>query len=561
MPYRGYRLRLVGPGSLALAEPPAHVSLRPSGSAAGTPHPIPEPPPFLLSELPANHRQTRVVLIIALALLAAFVATLPFRSAQWPAIPAFIPIVDTTLLLGDLITATLLYAHFSITRSRALLALATGYFFAGLIIIPHALTFPGAFTPLGLLGAGVNTTIWIYYFWHTGLPLAVVAYALLQRTKAPPLDARSVPAAILASMAVAATLAVGLTALATAGHDILPPMMFDAVNWSPAQLFHVAAPLLALMTTAIILLLCGRRSVLDLWLVLMLWAWLIELVMVIFTSSRYSMFWYVGRTYGLMSGVFVLLMLLAEMTKLYARLAVSVAARQHERESRLMTMDAVAGSIAHEVNQPLAAIVTNASAGLRWLARDPPEFNRASATLEAIARDGRRAADVVASIRSMFGKTGCDKLPHDINEILRDAARLVSAEMDRHQISLKLRLTNGLPLVACDRLQMQQVFLNLFTNAIEALGSVTDRRRVVTVHLRQTEAGEILLRIKDTGIGAPPEDLERIFDPFFTKKPTGTGLGLSICRSIVQNHNGRMWVLPGRPHGLIFHVALPSHKR
>jgi signal transduction histidine kinase len=512
-------------------------------------------------ELPANPRQTRLVLIIALVLFAAFVAILPFGSAQWPAIPAFIPIVDTTLLLGNIITATLLYAHFSITRSRSLLVLATGYFFAGLIIIPHALTFPGAFTPLGLLGAGVNTTIWFYYFWHTGLPLAVVAYALLQRTKAPPLDARIVPAAILASMVAAAALAVGLTVLATAGHDILPPMMWDTVNWSPAQLFHVAVPLLALMVTAIILLLCGRRSVLDLWLSLMLWAWLIELVMVIFTPSRDSMLWYMGRTYGLMSGVFVLLMLLAEITRLYARLAISVAARQHERESRLMTMDAVAGSIAHEVNQPLAAIVTNASAGLRWLARDPPEFHRVSATLEAIATDGRRAADIVGSIRSMFGKTDCDKLPHNINEILRDAATLVSAEMDRHQISLKLRFTNGLPLVACDRLQMQQVFLNLFTNSIEALQPVTDRRRVVTVYSGQTEAGEVLLRIKDTGIGAPPEDLERIFDPFFTKKSTGTGLGLSICRSIVQNHNGRLWALPRRPHGLIFHVALPSLKR
>jgi signal transduction histidine kinase len=108
---------------------------------------------------------------------------------------------------------------------------------------------------------------------------------------------------------------------------------------------------------------------------------------------------------------------------------------------------------------------------------------------------------------------------------------------------------------------MQQVFLNLFTNSIEALQPVTDRRRVVTVYSGQTEAGEVLLRIKDTGIGAPPEDLERIFDPFFTKKSTGTGLGLSICRSIVQNHNGRLWALPRRPHGLIFHVALPSLKR
>jgi hypothetical protein len=229
-----------------------------------------EPERLLLFTMPTDRRQLQFTVIVSSALFATCIATLPFASTQLAPIPSFIPIVDTTLLLSDLITATLLFAQVSVVRSQALLALATGYLFTGLIIVPHALTFPGAFSPAGLLGAKVNTTIWLYYFWHTGLPIAVIAYALLKRDSPAPIPHHAIGRAITFSVLGTSLLVVLLTMLSTWGHDLLPTMMYDAVNWSWIQLYQVAAVLLLLLAAAMALLWNGRRSVLDLWLLVAL---------------------------------------------------------------------------------------------------------------------------------------------------------------------------------------------------------------------------------------------------------------------------------------------------
>jgi signal transduction histidine kinase len=171
-------------------------------------------------------------------------------------------------------------------------------------------------------------------------------------------------------------------------------------------LYYVAAVLLLLLTAAMALLWRGKRSILDLWLLVALWAWLIELVLVMGTSARFSLLWYAGRSYGLLSGLFVLLMLLSKTARIYSRLALSVVSSQREKEGRLMTMDAVAASIAHEVKQPLAAMVTNANVGLRWLAQNPPGVEQASRTLNLIAKDGHRAADVLSPVSVQFSERG-----------------------------------------------------------------------------------------------------------------------------------------------------------
>jgi signal transduction histidine kinase len=496
--------------------------------------------------------------IVGLLLFAAFIVTLPFRTLQLTPVDAFIPIVDTTLFLSDVITATLLFAQVSVVRSRALLALATGYLFTGLIIVPHALTFPGAFSPGGLLGAGVNSTIWLYYFWHTGLPVAVIAYAILKRSdRTAAIPQAALPRAISASVFGTIFAVAGLTLLVTSGHSLLPTMMSDAINWSWTRLYWVAAVLLVLLVTAMAMVWRRPRSVLDLWLLVALWAWLIELLMVMGTSSRYSLLWYAGRSFGLLSGVFVLLMLLSETTRIYSRLALSVISSRREREGRLMTMDAVAASIAHEVKQPLAAMVTNANVAQRWLGHDPPGIEQANRKLNLIAKDGHRAADILGSIRAMLGNRPTARAPLDLGRLVRDTAGLMSAEFASQSTSIELNLADDVPPVVADHLQMQQVFLNLFTNAVEAMRDVHVRDRRITVHAGRSGEHDLLIAIEDTGPGIHADQAARIFDAFFTTKTGGTGMGLALCRSIVESHGGSLSAIEHEPIGAVFHLKLP----
>src|SRR5262245_24700298 len=198
------------------------MSESPASSAA---HAAAPDTPLLLSTLPPSRVQARACAGVALLLLIASLATIPFASVQLPHIDAFIPIVDTALVLGDVITASLLFALFSVQRSRALLILAPAHLFAGLIIVPHMLTFPGAFTESGLLGAGVNTTIWLYYFWHSGLPLAVIGYAWSRDAPGDTLASADTERAVRRSVAAMAAAVAALTLLTTAGHAWLPSMM------------------------------------------------------------------------------------------------------------------------------------------------------------------------------------------------------------------------------------------------------------------------------------------------------------------------------------------------
>jgi signal transduction histidine kinase len=512
---------------------------------------------LLLFTMPPNRRQLRITAAVAATLFIACIATVPFRERELTPVPSFIPIVDATLLLSDLITATLLFAQVSVVRSPALLALAAGYLFTGLIILPHALTFPGAFSEAGLLGAGVNTTIWLYYFWHTGLPLAVITYALLKRGHAEPIPHHAIGSLIAMSILAACALVVGLTILATSGHSLLPTMMYDAVNWSWTRLYYVAAVLLLLLTVAMGLIWKGKRSILDLWLLVALWAWLIELVLVMGTSARFSLLWYAGRIYGLLSALFVLLMLLSETTRIYARLALSVVSSQREKEGRLMTMDAVAASIAHEVKQPLAAMVTNANVGLRWLAQSPPGVEQASRTLNLIAKDGHRAADVLSSIRAVLGKQRTGRASTDINALIREVVTIMAAELESQSTSVELRLAADLPSFDADHLQMQQVFLNLVTNAVEAMRDVYVRERIVTIRSQYPDRHHILVTVEDAGKGISADDANRIFDAFFTTKAGGTGMGLALCRSIVEAHGGQLSAATREPFGAAFQIELP----
>jgi signal transduction histidine kinase len=523
---------------------------------------VPREEAILLSALPPTKVQVRAALLIALALFVAFLITLVFMDVQLPPLNAFIPVVDTILFLNDLITAVLLYAQFSVSRTRALLALAMGYLFNAVIIVPHALTFPGAFTPTGLLGAGLQTTVWLYIFWHLGLPPAVITYAILKREHRRPAATAHRPArsAIVTSAAAVVLLAATLTWLVTTGAGVMPAIMVDAMHASSVWHDFAAPPILALSVASVALLWWRRSSMLDLWLLLVLWAWLIETILLSTTASRFSLVWYAGRAYGLVSSSFVLLVLLSETTMLYARLALSVVALRREREARLMTLDAMSAAISHEIKQPLGAIVTNSIAGLRWLNRSPPSLDNARDTFGQIAVAGRRANDVIQSVREMFKESDQEGTPLNTNELIQEVIANVRDELEAARIVIRLELAAQLPTISAHKGQLQQVMLNVIANAADAMRSVTDRARVLKVTSEVVGPSGIAVSIEDSGTGVEPQNHNRIFDAFYTTKSRGMGMGLAICRSIVEAHGGTLSVSPGAPHGSVFRVALPAQQ-
>jgi PAS domain S-box-containing protein len=236
--------------------------------------------------------------------------------------------------------------------------------------------------------------------------------------------------------------------------------------------------------------------------------------------------------------------------------------RQTRRElaqvSRRTTLAATTASIAHEINQPLAAIVANGNAGLRWLASAAPDIDEVRAALKRIVADGYRTSDIIASIRGMFRKDGQPGTPLSVNALVRDVLALAQGELESHRIVLQTELREDLPQIVGDRVPLQQVLLNLTMNAVEAMNALTDRGRLLSVKTQTRDENDVLITVTDCGTGIDPKHMNRIFEAFFTTKPQGMGMGLSICRSIVEAHGGQLWAAPGRPHGSIFHVRLPA---
>lgn len=236
------------------------------------------------------------------------------------------------------------------------------------------------------------------------------------------------------------------------------------------------------------------------------------------------------------------------------------AAMQSElaRVARLTIMGEMVASIAHEINQPLAAIVINGNAGLRWLGHATPDLEEARAVLKRIVNDGHRASQVITSIRAMLKKEDQTRIPLDINELVQEVLVLAHGQLQEHGVSLDTGLAEELPKVMADRVQLQQVILNLVINAAEALETVTDRERIVRIWSGKDDTGAVAVTVEDNGIGIAPEIIDRVFDPFFSTKTTGMGMGLSICRSIVEGHGGRLTVARREPHGSAFRISLPA---
>jgi hypothetical protein len=268
----------------------------------------------------ATPRQTYFAAVVAAATLLAFVAAVPFARVPLARMPAFILSYQAALFFIDLITAVLLYEQFVRLRSRSVLTLAAGYLFDAFLIVAHTLTFPGAFAPSGLLGAGMQTTAWLYVFWHGGFPLFVMGYALLRRheVKGTPTRVERPGLTIILSIVAVAVLAIALTALATIGHDLLPVVMQDN-NYSLLVTTGISPAVWALTVIALAMLWHPPQRVVDLWLMLVMWIWLFDIgLAAVVGSSRFDLGFYAGRIFGLVAASFLLIMLLVEMSQLYA---------------------------------------------------------------------------------------------------------------------------------------------------------------------------------------------------------------------------------------------------
>ena len=234
------------------------------------------------------------------------------------------------------------------------------------------------------------------------------------------------------------------------------------------------------------------------------------------------------------------------------------ARRELSQVARRTTLAAMSGAIAHEIRQPLGAIVTNANAGLRWLNRPAPDLDEVRDTLTHIVADGHRASEVIQSVRAMFAKGDHAGTPLDTNELIRETIALASNELEAARVVVDLELHEQLPLISAHRGQLQQVVLNIITNAADAMRTIDDRARVLRVRSRSFDLNGVAVSVQDSGTGIDPKNIDRVFDAFFTTKTNGMGMGLAICRSIVEAHGGNLSVSPGVPHGSVFHIVLPG---
>ena len=239
--------------------------------------------------------------------------------------------------------------------------------------------------------------------------------------------------------------------------------------------------------------------------------------------------------------------------------ALREAQMQLAHANRVATMGQLTASIAHEVNQPIAATVLNAETGLRWLGAEPPDVDEARQAFDDIMRDGNRAAAVVERIRNLSKKA----LPRDehveINGAIREVIELTRSEAMKNGVSAQTELGEGLPLVHGDRVELQQVILNLVLNAIEAMSETSEEPRELLITTEKAESGDLLVAVRDSGPGLAPGALENLFKAFHTTKPNGLGLGLSICRSIIEAYGGRLWASANAPRGAVFQFTLPSN--
>jgi signal transduction histidine kinase/CheY-like chemotaxis protein len=520
--------------------------------------------PFLAT-LPAERSDRRLALGVVLISAAIFLSAVPFAKVPIGEVWAFIPIYQSALAINDVITAVLLFGQFAFLRSRAVLALATGYLFTALMAVSHMLTFPGVFAPTGLLGAGPQSTAWMFMFWHGGFPLCVVAYALLKQERREPSQERGRAGALVCmSVGMALGAVCGFTLLATAGQNLLPPIM-RGDHFTSTQVVAIWTVWGLSLLALIVLWRWRPHSVLDLWLMVMMCAWLFDIALAgMLNAARFDLGFYAGRIYGLLAATFVLTVLLVENGKLYFELDRqnrSLEAIVRERTERLLqsekiaTMGSLLAGVAHELNNPLAVVLWQTHL-LRESAPEPA----IAAGVEKIMTGAERCVRIVRNFLALARQQTPERTQVGLNGLVNDSVELLTYELRSDNVEVVLSLADDLPILWADGHQLQQVLVNMIMNAHHAVRQRPADARMISITTRSDGAlRRVHIEIIDSGPGIPAEIRGRIFEPFFTTKPVGqgTGLGLSLCRGIIEEHGGTITVESESGRGTTFEITLP----
>jgi signal transduction histidine kinase/DNA-binding response OmpR family regulator len=562
----------------------------------------------LLSTWPASPGERRFALAVVLLSVVVFAAAAPFAQHRLPQVQAFIPAYEAALVVTDLITAVLLFGQFRIARSKAVLVLAAGYSFTALSTIAHALSFPGLFAPGGLLGAGPQSTAWIYMFWHGGFPLFVIAYAVLRGSSREALPApASAGRVILGAVAGVAAVVVAFAALSLGGHDALPAIL--AGNHYTPVMIGVVSTVWFISLVALVLLWRRRpHSVLDLWLMVVMCAWLFDIALsAMLNAGRFDLGFYAGRVYGLLAASFVLAVLLLENGLLHARLAAAHAEEQRraadlqQAGERLASLNAQLGdsnlrlqeqtqhktaflaSMSHELRTPLNAII--GFADLLRAGRGGNEDNQRSFASH-IYRSGHHLLSLINDILDLSkieaGKVEIALAPVELEPALADAVALLSNQAQAKGIVLRSEPRGAVGTFVVDPRRFKQILLNLLSNAVKFApqgGRVTlrtdvvDRQRAETglpgfaaghrLPLPATDFERFLeVSVFDDGMGIAAEAMGVLFTPFTqvankALKVEGTGLGLSVVHRLAQLHGGTVAVTSEAGKGSCFTAWLP----
>jgi signal transduction histidine kinase len=511
---------------------------------------------LLVYRLPPSPAQVRITSAVAAALLFLFIGSLFFRtqlfpSQELPSREVFVAMSGMILVMADWIIATLLVAQARVLQARPLYVLAVGYFLAGLFMTLRILFLPGIIGPLDRrYDPTYNLPLWFYLSSHLALPLAIIPYAWLSH--AGDRSLRTWPHRHHASgriLAKSMIVAGGVILVATAAKTSLP--------WL-SSIFLSASAVMLLILAGMAALAWGPQSELDLWFLLMLWGWFLEMALIALSSTGFTAGWYAARGLGLVSGLFVLFALLAETSRLYARSVLQLIAQTQEREHRFLIRDVLSASIVHELRQPLAALLINAQTARKIAsgnaAKSPEEARQ---ILDDIVASCLRVNDILESTRAMFGRGSSERTLVDPAKLLTGTLAMVASSARVQGVTTDLVVEDRVGPVAINLLQFQQALLNLLQNAIEALSHSEARRRILLVRCSRWEDQGIVIRVEDNGPGIAPADRSRIFDAFFTTRPEGLGMGLLIARSVIRAHGGRLDVETRSPAGTAFVIHLP----
>ena len=511
-----------------------------------------------------------------------FLAIAPFARTAFPQVAAFIPVYQTALVTNDLITAVLLMGQYSFLRSRALLVLGAGYLFCAFMAVAHGLSFPGLFAPSGVLGAGPQTTAWLYFLWHGGFPLFVLAYVWLKErgaSESAVKETAQAAGAARSGIALAALGAMALTVvlvlLATVGHDALPVLMRG--NQDDTGKLRVAFFTWTLSLVALVCLWRKARSVLDLWLMVTLVAWLLDIALAsVLNGARFDLGFYGGRVYGLLASSFVLIVLLLENSRMYADLAqANVRERQRNAELELARNEANAAAqaksnflaaMSHEIRTPMNGVIGMIDVLARSSLKSP------QVAMVDLIRDSAFSLlsvieDILDFSKIEAGHLDVESEPMAVSEVVEKVCAMLNRLAEKQGVELTLFTDPEIPpMLRGDALRLRQILINLVNNAIKfSAGGRTAGRVAVRAVLVQQERQRVTLEFQviDNGIGMGEATLATLFTAFTqadvstTRRFGGTGLGLAISGNLAQRLGGSISVTSAPGAGSTFTLRLP----